>query len=61
MNKINNSHILYCKEAVYNIFFKHKKSYVSTTTEMPEIYNLDRIAHEKDKIILIDFEQDAEY
>ena len=60
MNKINNSHILYCKEAVYNTFFKHKKSYVSTTTEMPEIYNLDSIAHEKDKIILIDFEQDAE-
>ena len=56
----NNSHKLYCEYGLYKTFFSEHKCYVSTNTPMNQIYLLDSIAQEKDKIILIDEIQESD-
>lgn len=60
MKQTNNSHIIFSKLQLYKTFFQDNKCYVSTTTDMPDIYYLDSIAEENDKIILINEIQDNE-
>ena len=48
----NNSHILFSKFNIYTLSFFEGKCYVSTDIDMCELYYLDSIAHENDKIII---------
>ena len=60
MIEINNSQRIYCNHDVYKTFFFKNKCYVPTHISMKEIYHLDSIAKENDRIILIDPTQEAE-
>lgn len=59
MIKTNISHIIYSENEIYKTFFSENKCYVSTDTPMNQIYFLDSIAQENDKIILIDKFQES--
>ena len=58
MEKINNSQLLYNTSNVYKTFFHDGNCYVLTTEDMQEIYKLDNMAREDDKIILINVNQE---
>lgn len=59
MLQTNISHKVYCEYEIYKAFFSENKCYVSTDTPMNQIYFLDSIAQENDKIILIDKFQES--
>ena len=58
--KSNNSPLIYSTGNIYKTFFTDEKCFFSTTTDMTELYKLDIIANEEDKIILINEIQEAE-
>ena len=58
--KTNNSPIIYCTHNVYNTFFSNRKCFFSTMSDMVDLYRLDSIAEENDKIILINEIQESE-
>ena len=54
MIKKNNSHKIFSTSNVYNTFFSQGKCFVSTSVNVPDLYYLDSIAQENDKIIIVD-------
>ena len=60
MEQINNSQLLYNTSNVYKTFFHDGNCYVLTTEDMQEIYKLDNMAREDDKIIIINEIQEIE-
>ena len=58
MTTINNSQTIYCKQQLYKTFFFKNTCYVTTETPMEDIYHLDSIAEEDDKIVIINLNQD---
>ena len=51
--KTINSPIIYCTHNVYNTFFSNRKCFFSTMSDMVDLYRLDSIAEENDKISII--------
>ena len=57
---LNNSPLIYCTYNIYNTFFSDEKCFFSTTSDMVDLYRLDIIAKENDKIVLINEIQETE-
>jgi len=55
-----NSPTIYCTYNLYNIFFFDGKCFFSTASDMVDLYRLDFIAEENDKIILVNEIQEEE-
>ena len=60
MTEKNTSQLIFSTFEVYNTFFVDQKCFVSTDISMPELYYLDGIAHEDDKIVIINEIQENE-
>ena len=57
---ISKSPFNYCTHNIYKTFFIDEKCFFTTTSEMIDLYRLDTIAEEKDKIIIINEIQESE-
>ena len=55
-----NSPTIYCTYNLYNLFFFDGKCFFSTASDMFDLYRLDFIAEENDKIILVNEIQEEE-
>ena len=55
-----NSPTIYCTYNLYNLFFFDGKCFFSTVSDMFDLYRLDFIAEENDKIILVNEIQEEE-
>ena len=55
-----NSPTIYCTYNLYNLFFFDGKCFFSTVSDMFDLYRLDVIAEENDKIILVNEIQEEE-
>ena len=55
-----NSPLIYCTYNIYKTFFSDEKCFFSTTSDMVDLYSLDIIAKENDKIVLINEIQETE-
>ena len=58
--KINNSPKVYCTYNLYNTFFSDGKFFFSMVSDMVDLYRMDTIADENDKIVLINEIQESE-
>ncbi len=54
------SPIIHCTHNLYNTFFFDEKCFISTMSDMIDLYRLDTIADENDRIILINEIQENE-
>lgn len=58
--KTNTSPIIFCAHNLYNTFFCDGKCFFSTASDMVDLYRMDTIANENDRIVLINENQENE-